>query len=89
MKTLLVYLLIVNAIGFALMLTDKLCAIRNEWRIPEATLMLWAICGGSFGVFAGMRLFHHKTRKPKFSVGVPVILIVQIGLSLLMRRVLG
>ena len=71
------FLLIVNAVGLVLMLTDKLCAIKNLRRIPEATLMTVALLGGSFGCFMGMYLFHHKTRHIRFRIGIPLILIVQ------------
>ena len=63
------------------MLVDKQKARKNLWRIPEATLLTVAILGGSVGSLLGMRLFHHKTRKPKFSVGIPVILLLQLSLA--------
>lgn len=73
------YLLAVNILAFALFGIDKQKARRNLWRIPEKTLLLSAVIGGSVGAILGMRFFHHKTRKPKFAVGVPVILLVQIA----------
>ena len=75
---LLVYLLLVNAAGFLLMLVDKIKAKRNLWRIPEKTLMGVAIIGGSIGAIAGMKLFRHKTKHEKFYIGLPVILTLQI-----------
>ena len=78
MKFFLSYLLIINALGFAFMLTDKLRARKNRWRIPEARLMLMAFLGGSGGILAGMYLLRHKTLHPKFSIGVPVIFAVQV-----------
>lgn len=79
MKTLLcLYLLIINALGLLIMLADKEKAKKHLWRIPESTLLTVAALGGSIGCYAGMRLFHHKTRKPKFSVGIPVIFAVQL-----------
>lgn len=78
MELLLVYLLIINADGFLLMLADKRKARKNRWRIPEATLMTVAAVGGSLGCMIGMRLFRHKTRHPKFFIGLPVILAVQV-----------
>lgn len=72
-----VYLLLINAAGLLLMLIDKRKAQKRKWRIPEATLITVAALGGSIGSLAGMYLFHHKTRKPKFSVGIPSILIAQ------------
>lgn len=78
MKYLFLYLLIINAIGFLLMLIDKQKSRRGAWRIPEATLMGVAFIGGSIGSIAGMYLFRHKTRHPKFTVGLPIILIGHI-----------
>ena len=75
------YLLTINAAGFVIMLADKRCAQKKLWRIPEATLLTVAILGGSVGCLVGMRLFRHKTRKPKFYIGIPVILAMQLILS--------
>lgn len=76
----LLYLIIINAAGFLLMLADKRKARRGAWRIPEATLIGTAALGGSIGVLAGMYLVRHKTRHLKFTLGVPFILIVQLVL---------
>lgn len=78
----LIYLLIINAAGFFLMLADKLKAKKNLWRIPERVLMGTAILGGSLGVFLGMRICRHKTQHPKFAIGVPILLAVHIFLSI-------
>lgn len=79
MKTLLLlYLLIINALGLLIMLADKEKAKKHLWRIPESTLLTVAALGGSIGCYAGMRLFHHKTRKPKFYLGIPVIFAMQL-----------
>lgn len=80
MKYVYIYLLIINAVGFALMLIDKQKAKRNLWRIPEATLMGVAAIGGSIGSLLGMYTFRHKTKHPKFYIGIPVILVLQIAL---------
>ena len=72
------YLLLINAVAFILMLADKLKARKNLWRIPEAVLMGSALLGGSVGALAGMYLFRHKTLHLKFTLGIPVILAVQI-----------
>lgn len=77
-QILLVYLLLINAAGFLLMLVDKIKAKRNLWRIPESTLMGIAVIGGSIGAIAGMNLFRHKTKHAKFFIGLPVILVLQI-----------
>ncbi len=74
------YLLAVNILAFVLFGIDKQKARRNLWRIPEKTLLLSTLIGGSAGAILGMQFFHHKTRKPKFAIGVPVILVVEIAL---------
>lgn len=82
----LLYLLIVNAAAFLLMLVDKQKARKKLWRIPESTLLLSAAMGGSIGALAGMYTYRHKTKHMKFTLGVPAILIAQIvGIFLLMR----
>ena len=86
-ELLLLYLLIINAAGCLLMLADKIKAKRHRWRIPEATLMAVAALGGSVGSLAGMYAFRHKTRHPKFTVGIPLILALQSILAVfLMAR---
>ena len=76
-----IYLILVNAIAFLLMLIDKQKAKKKKWRIPEATLMGSAAIGGSIGALAGMYTFRHKTKHPKFTIGVPVILVLQLILA--------
>ena len=78
MQYFLIYLLLVNAAGFLLMLIDKWKARHNRWRIPEATLMWVAALGGSVGSLLGMYTVRHKTKHPKFTVGIPLILVAQI-----------
>ena len=80
MDIVLLYLLIINALGFILMLTDKYKAKNNLWRIPESTLLTAAALGGSIGMLIGMYTVRHKTKHLKFTLGVPAILIAQIGL---------
>ena len=82
-KVLLVYLLIINAVGFILMLVDKVKAKKNLWRVPEATLFLVAAVGGSVGSILGMYTFRHKTKHIKFIVGMPLILAAQIVIAIL------
>ena len=79
MKYILAYLLIVNAAAFMLMLIDKIKAKKNRWRIKESTLMLSAALGGSIGALAGMYTFRHKTLHRKFTIGIPLILGLQIA----------
>ena len=63
------------------MLADKHKAKKNKWRIPESTLMLTAALGGSVGSLIGMYTVRHKTKHPKFTVGIPLILALQIVLA--------
>lgn len=74
----LIYLAIINLVGFCMMGIDKLKAKRHEWRIPEAALFAVAIFGGSIGSIIGMYTFRHKTKHASFVVGMPVILAVQV-----------
>ena len=82
MKYLLIYLLVINLIGFFLMFVDKQKAKKGKWRIPEKTLFLAALIGGSLGTTFGMNVFRHKTKHWYFKFGMPAILILQIALSL-------
>lgn len=77
---LLVYFVSVNLIGFAFMGIDKYKAKKRAFRIPEATLFIVAIIGGSIGSLLGMYAFRHKTRHRSFTYGMPFILLVQIAL---------
>ena len=81
MKPLIAYLIIINAIGLILMLLDKYKAKKKLWRIPEAALLGTAAIGGSIGVMVGIHWARHKTRHPQFSVGVPLILGIQLILA--------
>lgn len=73
-----IYVIIINVITFFIYGLDKSKAKAGQWRIPEAQLIFLAVIGGSVGALAGMKVFHHKTRKLKFKTGVPVILIIQL-----------
>ena len=81
MESFYAYLLIVNACGFLLMLTDKFLARKKCRRIPEATLMLVAAIGGSIGSLAGMYTVRHKTRHLIFTLGIPLLLVLQAALT--------
>ena len=72
------YLLIVNVVAFFMYGIDKRKAIKDKWRIPEKVLLGMSVIGGAVGSFLGMVMFHHKTRKWKFMLGVPLILALQI-----------
>lgn len=77
------YLVIINIVAFITMWSDKQKAKKKAWRIPEATLFLLAILGGSIGSLAGMYTFRHKTKHMNFVIIMPLILIIQIILFLL------
>lgn len=74
------YLIAINIITFIVYGIDKLKAIKGWWRIPEATLLLLAVIGGSIGAWLGMCVWHHKTKHLKFMYGVPAILLIQFML---------
>ena len=75
-----VYLVIINIIGYMFMAADKERAKANQWRIPETTLLGIAVLGGSLGVWIAMNTFRHKTKHPKFQQGVPLIFMVQCAI---------
>ncbi len=75
------YLAIINIVAFAMYGADKHKAQNKAWRTPEATLIGVAAIGGSIGAFVGMKVFRHKTKHPKFTIGVPLILILHIILG--------
>lgn len=73
-----VYVVALSLAGFVLMGKDKGAARKGKWRIPEKTLLLLALLGGSPGIWLGMRLFHHKTRHGLFRAGVPLMMAGQL-----------
>jgi uncharacterized membrane protein YsdA (DUF1294 family) len=81
-----VYLLSVNVIAFAAFGIDKRKARFQRWRISEAALLSLSALGGWLGAFAGMKVFHHKTRKTKFTLGVPLTAAVWIAAGVLLLR---
>ncbi len=73
-----IYLLVINLFGFFAMGLDKHKAKKGKWRIPEKTLFLLAILGGSLGTTIGMHVFHHKTKHWYFKFGMPLIFVIQM-----------
>ena len=69
----------VNVITFVVYGIDKLKAKKGKWRVPEATLLLLAVVGGSVGAWCGVRVWHHKTMHAKFKYGIPLIMAMQVG----------
>lgn len=79
LKIIIAYLLLINLAGFILMGLDKRRAVRHMWRIPERTLFIVALLGGSVGSILGMSAFRHKTKHKRFVFGMPAILILQLA----------
>ena len=78
LKNIIIYLVIINIVGFYMMWSDKRRAKWGKWRIPEQTLFIVTALGGGVGTIAGMYTFRHKTKKLKFTIGLPTILILEI-----------
>lgn len=74
----LLYTLIINLVSMLLYGVDKWKSVHNKWRIPEKTLLLTAFLGGATGALLGMYLFHHKTKKAKFAVTVPILFFLEL-----------
>lgn len=74
------WVLLMSVAGFALMGVDKYRARREQWRIPEKTLLTCALLGGTPGVILGMNRFRHKTRHWYFRYGLPLLLLLQLGI---------
>ena len=79
MQSIIIYIAIISLIGYLSMWLDKRKAIKGKYRIPEKTLFLIAILGGSIGSILGMQHFRHKTKHWYFKYGMPAILLLQIG----------
>ena len=77
-KEILLYILVINILGFFAMGIDKYKAKIGSWRIPENTLFGFCFLGGGIGTIAGIYTFRHKTKKKKFTIGMPLILILEI-----------
>ena len=77
-----IYLISINCLSLLLMGLDKLKALRNNYRISEKTLIFLALIGGAIGIILGMLIFHHKTKKILFKVGIPIIIMIQIILCI-------
>ena len=77
-RNIIIYLIIINLIGFLIMYIDKQKAKKGNWRIPEKTIFLVTLLGGGIGTISGMYAFTHKTQKMNFVIGLPVITILEI-----------
>ena len=78
---LLVWLAVINLLTFIVYGADKRRARKGKWRVPEKTLFLLPLLGGTIGALLGMRVFHHKTKHWYFVWGIPAILLAQIALA--------
>lgn len=76
------YFLLLNGLSCYMMWSDKRKARKNMWRIPERDFFLISLLGGSLGCWIGMQLFRHKTQHITFTVGIPIILLVQIAIGM-------
>ena len=88
LKNILIYLLVINVLGFLAMGFDKWKAKRGRWRIPEDSLFMFTILGGGIGTIVGIYTFRHKTKKLKFTVGMPLILILEILLFIYLQFII-
>ena len=89
LKILCAWFLLWSLVAFIAMGTDKRRARRGLWRVPEATLFLFALLGGALGATLGMHIFHHKTKHWYFRWGLPLILLAQVALALWLSLRLG
>lgn len=80
------YLILINIIGFILILVDKIKACKNKWRIKENTLLFISIIGGSIGELISMLIFRHKTKKNKFIIFIPLLILIQIIIYLYLKK---
>ncbi len=81
-QNIIIYLIVINIIGFLIMFIDKQKAKKGAWRIPEKTIFIITALGGGIGTIAGMYLFRHKTQKLNFIIGLPLITILEILLAI-------
>lgn len=81
-QIIIIYLTVINILGFLIMGLDKHKAKMGNRRIPENTLFAFAFLGGGIGTIAGMYIFHHKTKKPQFKIGMPLILIIELLIAI-------
>ena len=71
-----IYFIIINLLSFSIMWYDKKKAKKNEWRISEKALFLFALFLGGIGIYSGMYKFRHKTKHLKFMIGIPIVIIL-------------
>lgn len=84
---LLIYLVVINILGYSLMMIDKKRAIKHQYRISERTLWITAILFGALGLFIGMKNFRHKTKHASFKYGLPILSVLELGIVLYVLNV--
>ena len=82
---LLIYFVIINIIAIIVTVYDKYCAVHNKWRVKESALLLVSVLGGSVSMYITMRLIRHKTKKSKFMLGIPLIIVLQFVICFLVK----
>lgn len=87
MRYLFLYLVLMNAVGFLIMLVDKRKAIARRRRISERVLLNVAILGGSIGTCLAMEAFSHKTKHKEFAVGVPILVVVHLLIVFILTNI--
>ncbi|MCD8094986.1 MAG: DUF1294 domain-containing protein [Ruminococcus sp.] len=78
--------ILMSIVAFSAFGIDKQKAKKDAWRIPEATLLCLSLCGGSVGAMLGMAVFHHKTKKLKFKIFVPITFLLWLIIGILIMR---
>ena len=86
MNYIIAYFILISLLAIGLTVHDKLAAERGAWRVPERTLLLVAAVGGAVTMLVTMRIIRHKTKHPKFMVGLPVIIVLQVVVAYLLTR---
>lgn len=86
MKYFIIYLIVINTIALIITIYDKRAAEKHKWRVKERTLMLISALGGAPLMYLTMLTIQHKTRKPLFMVGIPLIFIVECVIAFLVLR---
>ena len=81
-----IYLVVINIIAVIVTVHDKNAAQRGAWRVKERTLMLISALGGAPAMYLTMLTIHHKTRKPLFMIGIPVIFIIELILFFVVKH---
>ncbi len=76
-KIVLIYLAVISAASIIVTAWDKFCAKRDMWRVPEKTLLIMSVLGGSVAMYVTMKVIRHKTKHNKFMIGIPVIIFLQ------------